>query len=430
MLSENKKILLLFPIPLLIVLGNKNIFFSFLAIVYIIYLMLKNDSAHNYYLGLFLIPNIRIFDIIGVTFVVNILLSIPLFAYCLKNFNKLDYRPFLWTMLLFVIEINHAIVFQYYDDFFSIASCFMGMLFCLLLSFDKNIIIDIQIAWSYFTLGIINSSLVFLISHKGYATDFFQNFILGERFTAYANDPNYFSLYICLCLSFLFTLSHFYWFHYTFALILIVLGLLTGSKMCFIMISFIFIFGYAYTFINYHNKAKLKFSIISFFCFLTGYFYFYDKVIIFISNLIKRAGLEKGVVSADRLTTGRWNIFLDYWNLFCSNIDVFLWGNGFKYHTILNQRFLAHNTYLDILLSWGMIGALILIMIFYLWLGQLEKKRELICYLPIMVLLINFLDLSCLSATMFWWIVSFCVNAARESPQKHNEFINERICIK
>jgi len=321
-------------------------------------------------------------------------------------------------------------MFEYYEDLFATISCFIGMLFCFSLSFEKNEMPNMHYAWLYFVLGILMSSAIYLIVNYDYARYLIVKIINGERFSAFADDPNYLSMYICLNLSFIFTLSKLNWIHYITTLIFVILGLLTASKMCILMISIILILGITYNIVQFRNVSRLKYSFISLFSLLSISFIYFDKLVIFLNNLISRAGLEKGTVNANALTTGRWGILSNYIDIMTSNISSLFWGSGLKYYLVFNQSRIAHNTYFDIVFSWGIVGTVVLTVILFLWFKELDFQKKYIYYFPLAALSINLLDLSCLTATMFWWIISFCVNAARESPKKHNEFINERICIK
>ena len=76
---------------------------------------------------------------------------------------------------------------------------------------------------------------------------------------------------------------------------------------------------------------------------------------------------------------------------------------------------MAHNTYLDVVLSWGLFGVFVLLIVLFLWMKAIPKPtehRRAIRYLPLVCLLLNLFDLSCLSASMFWVIVSYALIVA------------------
>ncbi len=91
---------------------------------------------------------------------------------------------------------------------------------------------------------------------------------------------------------------------------------------------------------------------------------------------------------------------------------LLLFGYGLQYNeTDIYKGFqhIAHNTYLDVILSWGLVGVVILFAVFFRIVKMMNKNRlerlTVNHFLPMIVTGVTFFALSCLSATMFWWII-------------------------
>ena len=142
---------------------------------------------------------------------------------------------------------------------------------------------------------------------------------------------------------------------------------------------------------------------------IVGSALFKNQIALFVQNFIKRAGLSNNNLDFERLTSDRSSIILEYMSILSNDFGGLVFGKGLQYHLFFNGKgFGAHNTYLDVLLAWGLIGVIVLTAIIVYWrnniINQLENKKKF--SIPILILAINFMDLSCLSATMFWWVLS------------------------
>ena len=107
---------------------------------------------------------------------------------------------------------------------------------------------------------------------------------------------------------------------------------------------------------------------------------------------------------------------MDYLNILFDDPMTLLFGKGFDYYkhlpAITSQQ--SHNTYLDIILSWGIVGTVVFLLILYTWVKKYKQKIHDVNFsfsskLPVFILMLSFFSLSFFSAGMFFFVVSFCL---------------------
>ena len=408
----NKLLSLRRAIVLSVILILGNILSRFILVVaafYIIYLFCSQNDIENYYLGLFLIPNIRILDAFGVTYIVNLLLAVPLVIYVMRKNYKFDRTVLFGWLFLLIWEGFHIAVFENYSNLPNELSMFLGMLYCITITLNEYHELNCKNAWNFFAFGIIVSGISYLFSHPSYLNGMVANIVMGYRFSGYAGEPNYYSLYICLALSMIFTFKKYSIYNYCAMFILIIFGLMTASKMCVLLMLFTLIIGFIDCAKKIKYQSKKGFIIFGILMLIIGGVLFKNQIAVLAQNFIKRAGLSDNNLDFERITSGRSSIFSEYISILSNDFLGLIFGKGLQYHLFFNSGgYGSHNTYLDAVLAWGGIGFIVLISIIAYWrnniISRLKVKKTF--SIPILILGINFLDLSCLSATMFWWVLS------------------------
>ena len=142
------------------------------------------------------------------------------------------------------------------------------------------------------------------------------------------------------------------------------------------------------------------------------YFIFGSEINYLISKFLERFSESYSVNSIANFTSGRSNIQSDYLKYLYSNLESLFFGRGINYldfYTRYGMTFVAHNTYLDIVLSWGVFGSIIFFFTVIFCIRKYIKiKRNYLRYLlPFFVYLAMLFSLSCLSADMFWYLLAF-----------------------
>ena len=414
------------------VLGNSlNWLFLLPSISIVIFLMIKSKNEELFYLSLFLVPNIRIMDNIGVTFAVNILMSLPAIIYLFRKRIKIETKVGLFVIFLFCIELLHIIALFNYNNLLPAVSCFMGMLFCLSLLCDKDKVINVKKAWVYFVGGIFFSTFAYFACHIDYAINIVNNVMSNRRFSAFAGEPNYFALYICLALSVVFLFEKLSIWHFVVVFGLIFIGLTTSSKMCFILMAAIVTLGIVYNLVFSFNPKRAMMNFFLFVVLLAIAFVFRNELVLFVNKFMSRSGIIGNSIDIDALTSNRSTIINNYLNELKTN-PIALWlGYGLQYYNHFDNigNPAAHNTFFDILLAWGVGGTILFIVIICYAINAYKitssnKRLRFFNFFPLLILLVNFMDLSCLNSTMFWWIVTFaiiCIRGINGIERKNNK---------
>ncbi len=233
------------------------------------------------------------------------------------------------------------------------------------------------------------------------------------RLYGYAGDPNYFSLYLCVGVAMLFIIKERHKIRdYFYMLIMIGITLLTASKMSLVTMLLILLYFAVYSlysFLANKNRFAQRIVIIGA---VIGVL-FSNRIADIIKSTVIRLREKNGSnLDIDTITSNRFMIQNFYFAEMLANPMILLFGYGLQYNeTAYFRRFfhMAHNTYMDIILSWGIPGLIIVFAVFFSILRKMRKIRTerltLTHFLPLVVVGLTFLALSCLSATMFWWMV-------------------------
>lgn len=389
----------------------------YLGIVAFLIYMLKFSELDNYKLCLLLIPMIRIFDATGVSFVVNILLVLPALITWFKC-KKINKYALVHTTILIVMELIHNFIFNNIDNMFSNISAVLPLLFCesLIRGNDKDSQ-DFSSASRWLALGSIISAIIYLLGHREYFNSIIYSVIDGLRFTAYADDPNYYSVYIVMAIIGLLANPQHKKIDYILITVLVAIGMLTASKMCLIMMIITlltYISSYLISSVPEKKRFVRRFLAIA----IVAVVFLGDKITLLLGNIITRLAGKEANITLSTATTGRSQLAISYFQSWLDDPVAMIFGYGFQYRNsfdimIHNRNYtsVAHNTYLDIVLSWGALGLVVVGIIVF---GLIKaskvtdvKNKGFITIYPYIALSIMLMALSCLSAGMFWFIISF-----------------------
>lgn len=384
--------------------------------------ILKRDEINAFKWILFLLPNIRILDVLGFTYGINILLIIASIRllFLKKETNKLKYLNFAFdkmhlvgALCLFIYEFLHVLlnplmVGSILFNAFNIAFDFFVGLELLRQSYS----LDNYETLNYSLIcGILNSVIIFLMVNP---TTIHSIMISAYRLGAYGTDPNYISVYIVVAMAVL--LLTFYketriWDIVLFFM-LIVMGLLTVSKMCiFCMIILVVAYFIIALFKGkYRRIAKLLLRVAPVIILLMVVSR--DLFVLLWDKFLDRFSGSINLVQIGLHTSGRNDIFIYYIDHFFDNTVSCIFGRGldyFSYYKLTGAAYVAHNTYLDFLLSWGFLGCALFIIVLvtanYKYITFYNHAA--FDYLPLVMMLIMLFYLSCMSSDMFWYIAAY-----------------------
>jgi len=225
----------------------------------------------------------------------------------------------------------------------------------------------------------------------------FSSYDSVRRYTGLDRDPNFYSVSLLVPLA---TLMNFYlnnnlkWYiFFPLAVSLIVFGLLTLSKS--------FLLGFVIILILFMIlvlKRNVKKGLIFDGCILVSLILlciiFYDKIIL----IFNRFNIDSDdTTTINDITTGRLNIWKDYFNYFINNPIDFLFGNGFG-ERILEKS--SHNTIIQGICSVGLIGIIYLTVLFVLFIiREIKENFNFSNYLPLIIFFILSMALDYFTST-------------------------------
>lgn len=367
--------------------------------------MLVGDDTHRVGFCLMLVPNIRIFDALGFTYAVNVMMIMPLIAKIIMD-RKVNATALAHTLILMMLELVHIIYQQNFQYLLSNMAALIMLYYVETILLDRNTKINFPEITRKFAFGCIFSAALYFIINSRLID--MRIYLQGYRYTGYASEPNYYSLYICLTIAMIFIIRQHKVRDYVYIGLLLFIELFTLSKMALVTLLIIVLYIAGKTVLNgfsYRTRFLKRFLVI-----LIGAGIVFSKQIIdLLSNTIIRFREHNGTaIDLDSITTLRASLMTFYFNQLISDPFLILFGYGLQYNEILGKN-LSHNTLLDVVLSWGIPGFFLFFSIFFTitrrLLSNCPEKIGADHFFPLFILLITFFALSCLSASMFWWVI-------------------------
>lgn len=427
-----KNIVFIILAGLFCTIGMSSTAFLIAGVAVILVAIMRSSTEHRFCWSLFLVSNIRIFDNLGITFIPNILMVLPLVFYLVWKINKpaqsVQLLPILGGIVLFLMASSYAVYYQ--EEVMPLIMWALSFVWCCFVVIDKEINVDKDDAIYALVAGVIFSAAVFVLTEPDYIKNIMSYMNTGFRFIAFANDPNYYSLYFCISLAALVIKPEIKVCDYILMIVLVCIGFLTESKMCMLLMALCLLYLIIFT-ANSKEKKVRNIVILAAVCIIA--FFMRDTIGAFFVNLLKRAGGTQATLND--VSSGRWDIVLECLYVLTNDIPTLLIGKGFNYYdhfgTYGQISRIAHNTYLDVLMSWGVFGSLIFIWIMSHWFKMYRKRNDAACgykrtsYFPMLIMLLGFFSLSCLDAGMFFFVVTACM--LQLEKKEENKEIDEGI---
>lgn len=218
-----------------------------------------------------------------------------------------------------------------------------------------------------------------------------------QRYSGLTYDPNFFSVVNCvLIVILLFTTKKFNFKRATELMFFIVTGLLTFSKSYILMLSIILLF-YVIKRRKYagRNVALLVGSIVT--------LVLIESVASLDLIEVVLGRFESSGETGD-ITTGRMDIWKEYILYILNETKVWIFGAGLNAIALSEKA--VHNTYLEFMYRFGLLGSMVWLFYFILCYFSIQKKRKTInensTSLALVICLIGFLFLSAFHFQQFW----------------------------
>ena len=372
-----------------------------------------SDDSGRVGICLLLLPNIRMFDGLHVKFLVNILLVLPVAAYIIEH-RRVNFIALSHVLMLWAWDTSHLLFFNQLTRILPNFSTIIILYYVECVLTDRNTVLDFNDIARKFSFGCIYSAVVSWMNLAIHISSAYAwNQINAWRLYGYAGDPNYFALYIGMSLSMMLLIrGGSRKRDYAYVILLISLALLTASKMSLGILLFIVIFfaGKAlYSFLAQRNKFLRRMTLIG----IGAALVFSNQIIDLINRTLIRLQEYKGdVVTVDTITSNRFATNLYYSTALIENPALLILGYGMQYNELdyfQKIQMVSHNTFLDLILSWGLVGVAMITIILFTIIRQMNRNRReklnLNHFFPLIICMLSFLALSCLSSTMFWWVV-------------------------
>ena len=405
-------------------LSNASAVFSYIAIGVIVFCMAIMPVEYKFCWSMFLVPNVRLFDILGPTWIVSLLFSVPLIFSLLFNGKKIKGLPILGAIVLFFMELIHLFFYQRLP--FDLLGWVLAFIWCCMITLDEDVNIDKEDLVHALAIGVVFSGVIYLINDPAMAGDLIDMVLVGHRFEGYASDPNAYSMYVYMALSAFVIKEKFKAVDFLFFFILIAFGIITASKMGFILLIMCLTF---FVLRKEKHKKGLLTKLTVFALLAISVFLMWDVIVRFLDNIFDRFGGDYATL--DSITSNRYSIVKDYLQILANNPSLLIFGKGFIYFelltTITGQP--AHNTYLDIILSWGIIGVFVFAVVLYLWVHNYKAKAKISgfafsSFLPCIIVAVSFMSLSLFDSSMFFLVIAFCILLLESKPLNTGSNLN------
>ena len=237
-------------------------------------------------------------------------------------------------------------------------------------------------------LGVIKNSIPNLANYVATKSNHLGNGIYLERFSGLWGDPNYYSINLMLafaCVLYLYTKrkiplarTAIY-----FALI-VVFGTMTRSASFILVLAATMVFTVVVLFQSHHRVIGFISAVL---IIVAGYLILSGRLSIFDSSILK---LQTSIAQGD-ISTGRIDRWSTYINEFINHPIKLIIGNGVG-------RFFSftvpHNTYIDFLDIYGVLGTFIFLQSIASVNRPLKKKRSIVNHLPLIIIFVMYFTIS------------------------------------
>lgn len=378
------KLLLVFiilAVLICIVLGTGNNLFSYIAFALSLITITFFKTEDSLCLLVFVVPFAKIFKINPDA--QSFFTYLILFFVCYNVFKTIKSKKMSEKFLVAFCAFATFLMMQIFLSFHLMRGIKI-LSYLLLIYFAINSArtekTDRNIFLSYIT-GIITASAISAFKIIPNLSDFIVTKRVADikeyvvRFSGMDGDPNYYAINVIIALCLIVVLNHKKMLGTTASLVLatplVIFAVMTYSKSAFLML-FLPLFMLLYSKIK--NRKHLAFVML-FIGILVLIFSIIAGKIEFLDIVLSRFTAAD---DAAELTTGRSDIWIEYFDYFASNAFALIFGGGLNAKLVSGAA--AHNTYVDLILYFGIIGTMMFVALLRALMRSVEfrYKRNLI----------------------------------------------------
>ncbi len=430
LISKNKKTFwmnafVIFAILLAFISNNRFIMMGSLVLFYVLIFVSKLPVSYS--LVFFSLPLMGVFDNLGFKYFFNfaiIVLFIKLIFYIFTHRIKIKYPIILFGILfLFLYDCLNAMI----NNLFS-------------LSYLGNFNIWITYLILFLTISIFSEISIKKIYYYFYTGFVFSVFLCGfsvlmkwgvhiptaYRFVGMSRDPNYYSIFalsLILAAPILFN-SKRKWF---FMVSVFAMGILSISKMYILMVFGclgLYLLKYFYDLVFLQKKIRFEKVILGIGVGVAAI------VFLSVSGLMGTI-LDKYIfrLGTTTLTTGRDYLQSTFMHKLFSETQTFLFGRSLDYNYVYmiqysqSSAMVAHNTYIDVLMTFGIFVGLFYVL-FLIYIFSKYPKKSSFTYSKFVLIaffIISIFSLSYLKIDSFIFIVLFILICVKKGGEWSNE---------
>ena len=343
--------------------------------------------------------------------------TVLFFLVILKLTIKL-HKISVWLVVSLAVLSLYSLAFSGFSELSTIITMVSGILLLYYLRNEK-LDTDINITVIVYSIGIVLSSTLALLKDSLPTIELFVDESMlklkgteyASRFSGLQGNPNYYTLDVTIALAAIVVLlynNRNTKIHTIFLVILSVFGLMSVSK-SFLITWILLILCWLFISIKQGVRKTIKFLIVAMIGAMVVYFFAYEYINSYIYRLI---GDGSGTI--EDITTGRSEIWTGYISEILNNMKILFFGNGLN--TMSEEIGIrTHNTYLELLFSLGIIGAMVLLISLRISMGKIRLGQGVL--IPIIILMIRMLALGMLTYDNLWFYLAIILLLSCEIKQ-------------
>jgi len=400
-----------FILCLLIIIGVSRQYVSIICVILGCYYIFKINSSDFLGILFFVLPFASIFKLGNSDHTLfNIFIFVAVLRLIISD-KKYNIKEILMILAFFV----YAFVFVYPTSFLTLLNLMLSFILVFLV-FKTYEDINLRRILIFYALGIIMSSIfgIFKDFIPGLSTYLRQVRLKNEnieilRFCGLYNNPNFYTMDISVVLASITGLAackKAKLFDFLLIIALSVFGIMSVSK-SFLLILIILIF------ISLLYLAKKSFLGIARGIFLICIIFVViltfvnqEYILAYFSRL--QADSQQNA-SLSTITTGRYDIWKMYLDYMFSDVSIMLFGKGFGAPNISGE--FSHSHYIEIIYYFGIIGSALYINCIFNMLPTFNKmkRRNLMNFLPLIILIIRGLAINLILSENFVFYLIICI---------------------
>ena len=412
-------------------------YIMYIIFLYLCYRIVTNRYEYFFYIGLVLIPNLGILFMPGIPVpIINILPFLSILLWLVRsNKTQLNKDLMIFSVIIIMYEWLHSILYDI-SSIMGLITWSAMMIYIAIFISNSNIKTSYEhgIAIRCFISGVIISSIYGMYSRyllKGNLIHIFSQGNATDRFIGAAGDPNYYSMYVLIaafCLLNLIDKKQSNLQKIIFSIlfiILILMGFMSLSRMYILTtMSLMIIYIIIITF-SRRSSQQRKFILITLIIIIPVILCLGEGIINNVNIIFSR--ILENLDNPTLLLSNRDILIKQYIQYLSENPIALILGVGIQKYYIRAGSSYAHNVFIEMIVSMGIIGATLMV-VYYKNIYNNEKKfnknynqAEFEKIVPLIALLICFISINAIEVESFYILIIFTIKNVLFNTDKLEE---------